>query len=176
MEKNPFNDIKAIQRKANATGPAARESLPESPVPDAKLAAFARNRRWLPGVIAVALAFVLGFVPMWFQAGRYAGERDAARREWKLVQLESMVAAAAVDARRGDYESARQAGSQFFTALRLELDAGPDSTLSLTQKNALKPLLAHRDDFITLLARSDPASAEWLTDVYLFCRRWLRGG
>ncbi len=34
-------------------------------------------------------------------------------------------------------------------------------------------MLARRDDAITLLARSDPASADLLSDLYVSCRKAL---
>lgn len=136
----------------------------------------ADRRRWLSGVIVIALVFGLGFVPVWLKAGRNATERDSARREVKLLQFESVAAAAALDARRGEYETARQSASWFFTALSGEIDLGSKSSLSLAQQATLKPLLARRDDLITLIARSDPASAERLSEIYLACRQALRGG
>lgn len=136
----------------------------------------APSGRWLFRVIVITLAFGLGFVPVWLKAGRHADERDMARREVRLLQFESVAAAAALDARRGEYEPARQSASWFFTALSGEIDMGPQSSLNVAQQTALKPLLARRDDLITLLARSDPASAERLTEIYLACRQALRGG
>lgn len=173
MEQNPFNDVKET-RPAPATK--APSKPPEKPAPIEAPAKPAPSRRWLAVLITVVLAFGLGFVPMWLKAGRHGSERDAARHEVKRLQLEGLVAAAAVDARRGEYEPARQAASQFFTALGAELDLAQNSSLSVAQQGALKPLLTQRDGLITLLARSDPASAERLTEVYLACRKALRGG
>lgn len=113
---------------------------------------------------------------MWLKANRHANERDVARRDLQLSRLELLAAEAAIDARRGEYESARQATSQFFTALRGELDSGKRSSLRPAQRDAIKPLLEQRDSLITLLARSDPASAERLAELYLACRQALRGG
>ncbi|HLM56185.1 MAG TPA: hypothetical protein VK422_08630 [Pyrinomonadaceae bacterium] len=73
-------------------------------------------------------------------------------------------------ARRGEYETARQTASDFFTALRTELDADDDSPFSPRQREAAGPLLDRRDAIITLLARSDPASAERLSDLYVSYR------
>lgn len=173
MEPNPFNDVKEIRPATDgAAAPESSRKLVQEKGPEQPVL----QRRWLVGLVVVVLIFLTGFVPMWLKAGRLASERDAARSEVKLLQLESVAAAAAVDARRGEYESARQSASWFFTALRAELDVGPRSSLSQAQQNSLKPLLAHRDSLITLLARSDPAAAERLTEVYLKCRQSLRGG
>lgn len=169
MEPNEFNEVKKARPETGAAQlepPDKRETSQE----------MAHSRCWWVGVIAVALAFGLGLVPMWLKAGRHASERDSAQRQVRLLQFEVWAAAAAGDARRGEYELARQAASQFFTELREEFDLGPGSPLSLAQQDALKPLLTQRDNLITLLARNDPASGERLTEVYLACRKSLRGG
>jgi hypothetical protein len=98
--------------------------------------------------LGIALVvFLLGLVPMWLKA-----------RE------------AVIDARRGEYETARQTASDFFTTLRSELDAGSESPLNPRQREAAAPLLNQRDPIITLLARGDPASAERLSDLYVSYR------
>src|SRR5687768_7118061 len=107
---------------------------------------------------AVALVvFLLGFVPMWIRGRSCASSLAQAEQRLTLAQMRIGVSSAAVDARRGDYEPARQAASQFFTSLRAEADKGDQSALTVAQRNAVQPLFAQRDDLITLLARSDPA-------------------
>jgi hypothetical protein len=121
--------------------------------------------------LAVALVvFLLGFAPMWMKASEARSQRDAARRELRLSRTQAALASAAIDARRGEYETARQTASDFFTTLRSELDAGDDSPLNARQRDSVAPLLRRRDEIITLLARSDPASAERLSDLYVSYR------
>jgi hypothetical protein len=80
---------------------------------------------------------------------------------------------AAVDARRADYEPARVEASAFFTAARFEVDQRDKSALTQQQRDGLAPLLAPRDELITLLARSDPASADKLASLYGSVRKVL---
>lgn len=135
----------------------------------------ARNEAGLPllrrvGIYAVVLlvGFLLGLVPMWLSARSRAAERDAAQRDLRLCRLERNLLAAAVESRRGEYERARLAASNFFTSLREQVDvAGEQSDLNATQKESLRPLLNQRDDLITLLARSDPAAADRLAEMYM---------
>jgi hypothetical protein len=75
-----------------------------------------------------------------------------------------------VDAQRGDYESARQAASDFFTALREVANRGADAGLTPAQQNGLEALFTDRDEIISLLARSDPAAAQRLSDLYVSFR------
>ncbi len=122
------------------------------------------------------VVFLLGFVPMWLTARGRASERDAARRELRLSEVRNGLASATIDARRGEYEPARQATSEFYTALRNQLDAaGGDSDLTPAQRESLRPLLDQRDNLVTLLARGDPASADRLSNLYLSYRKGMGG-
>ena len=116
----------------------------------------------------VVVAFLLGLVPMGIKAWSRARERDAAQRQLRLCTLQLTLASAAVSARAGNYEPARQATSEFFTALHNQLEpSNGSSDLTASQRESVKPLLNERDNLITLLARGDPASADRLSDLYL---------
>lgn len=128
------------------------------------------NRR--VGVLAVLLlaAFLIGFIPMWLKAREGASRLAGVERELKIAQMQNTLASAVIDARRGDYEWARQAASQFFAALRVESDLGSNSALTQTQREGLHSLFTGRDDLITLLSRGDPAAADRLSDLYVAYR------
>lgn len=119
------------------------------------------------GVYAIILGigFLLGLVPMWLKARERAKELETTRVELRRSQMRSALSAAALDARRGEYEPARRAMSDFFTGLSSEVDRGEDSALDQVQRDAVRPLLVQRDEIITLLARSDPAAADRLADL-----------
>ena len=130
----------------------------------------ARVQRFATYVTVAFVAFLLGFVPMWLAARTRAKEGNATEQALRLARIENAVAAAAIQARLGNYESARNAASTYYTSLRDELDrAGSDFAAS--QHDALRALLAERDQIITLLARSDPAAAERLANTYVSYRR-----
>jgi len=112
---------------------------------------------------------------MWLKARGCADEMAAAQRELSLARMQNILASAAIDARRGDYEPARQAASNFFTSLRVEADKATGSLLTDSQKQNIQPLFAGRDEVITLLARSDPASADRLSDLYAAYRKVMGG-
>jgi len=128
------------------------------------------KRAALYAMIAVGF-FLLGLVPMWLKGRQYIGEREAAQQELRLVRMDSVLAAAAIFADRGDYEPARQLASDFFTSLRSQIDRGGSSDLSPAQVEQVKFLLNNRDDIITLLARGDPAAANRLSDMYVAYRK-----
>jgi len=135
----------------------------------------ARTTHWMQRVIRQAalllVAFLLGFVPMWWKSRVSSTSLSEAGRQLSLASLQNTLASAVIDARRGDYESARQAASSFFTSLRAEIDRGGASTLSPAQREGGLPLLTRRDEIITLLARSDPVAAEQLSDLYVAYRK-----
>lgn len=121
------------------------------------------------------VVFLIGFVPMWLKARQCAGSLADAEHQLSLARMQNNLASAVIDARRGDYEPARQAASQFFTSLRAEVDKGDASALTQTQKGGLQPLFTGRDEIITLLSRSDPASADRLSDLYVSYRKIMTG-
>lgn len=124
------------------------------------------------GIFAGVLfaAFLLGLIPMWLSAREAAAQRDVAQERLRLSQLQNRLATSVIDARRGEYEPARQAASDFFTDLRTEIDRSR-SSLSSQQREAVLPMLSQRDELITLLARNDPAAVDRLSDLYVVYRQ-----
>jgi hypothetical protein len=128
---------------------------------------------------------------MWVQSRESAGRATESTRQAGIVQAETALASAladqeltlatiqntlassAIDAQRGDYESARQAASDFFVALGNEVDKVSDSSLSQTQKGEMEALFTQRDDTISLLARNDPAVSARMATLYVSFREIL---
>lgn len=132
------------------------------------------KRIGLYAVLAIAI-FLLGAVPMWMRSRDNAMQRDAAQRQLQLSETQNRLSSAVIDARRGEYELARQTTSDFFTELRQQIDTPLNQKiLTQSQRNSLLPLLKDRDDLITLLARSDPAAADRLTTLYVNYRNAMR--
>ena len=129
------------------------------------------------GIYAAVLlvVFLLGIIPMWLKQRQCASRLAETQQKLDRSQIQNHLASAVIDARRGDYEPARQAASQFFTSLRAETDKSAASTLTEAQRAGLQPLFAGRDEIITLLARSDPASADRLSDLYVSYRKIMNG-
>lgn len=125
-----------------------------------------RGRRLMIYAAVLLVVFLAGLVPMWWKSRTYKSERDAAQASLRLSNLQNSLANAAIDARRGEYEHARQAASDFFTNLGREIERGRDSVFNEAQRAGLRTMFDARDETITLLARSDPASADRLLDLY----------
>jgi len=124
---------------------------------------------WRRVMLYVALClgfFLLGFLPPWLKARDAAEQRDAAQREVRLSRLQNTLSSAVVDAQRGEFETARQTSSDFYTNLRRQIDRGSESPFTAGQREMLKPVLSQRDEIITLLARSDAAAADRLFALY----------
>jgi hypothetical protein len=124
--------------------------------------------------VGLIVGFLLGFIPMWLTARGRAQQLAVAQQELRLARMENTLASAAIYGRRGDYEPARQSASDFFTALQAETGQENGSALTQAQRESIKPLFAQRDDIITLLARSDPASADRLSDLYVLYRQTVK--
>jgi biopolymer transport protein ExbB/TolQ len=145
-------------------------------------------RRLVTYAVLLLIGFMLGFVPMWVKSRdsasslvQAASRADLTRtqntlasavvaQQLELAKMQNALASAAIDARRGDYESARQSASSFFTSLQAEASKGVDSSLSQAQKSRVEPLFTRRDEIISLLARNDPAAAGQLSDLYVSFR------
>ncbi len=67
-----------------------------------------------------------------------------------------------------------QSTGDFFTAVQAEINKGADSAFSPAQSEGIRLLLTQRDELITLLARSDPAAAGRLGDLYNDYREVVR--
>ncbi len=116
------------------------------------------------GAIAL-VAFLLGFLPMWLSARTHEKERDAAIKTLRPSVLQNTLATAAINARRGEFEQARQQTSDFYTDLRAEIES-ETSAFNVEQIKTAQPILAQRDETITQLARNDAAAVDRLTDLY----------
>lgn len=117
--------------------------------------------------LGVALiAFLLGLLPMWWSKRSVANELETTKRELKRQQIENSLSAAAVYARRGEYEPARQNASSFYTEMQGEVNSTDPKTLTALERTQVPALLSGRDEIITLLSRGDPASADRVSDVY----------
>jgi hypothetical protein len=130
-----------------------------------------RIRGFILVVALLLIAFLGGFIWMGLKFRACSSSISQAQSQLSLAKMQNSLGSAAIDARRGDYELARQAASDFFTFLRAETSKGVDSALSQAQKDAAQPLFAQRDQIITLLARGDVASADMLSDLYVAYRK-----
>ena len=127
----------------------------------------AASKRWLIWPALVVLAFLLGLLPMWYSRYNLSQEFDKTKVELGRQRLLNSLSAGAVYARRGEYETARQYASKFYTDVQAEMDNAESKTLSATERTQVLPLLMSRDEIITLLSRADPASAERLSNLYI---------
>ncbi len=156
---------------------------------------FATPMPWMLRVVTYAIAllvgFGIGFVPMWVMSRQSAsilaeatgraelvGAQNTraaavAAHQIEMARMQNTLASAAIDAQRGDYESARQGVSDFYTALREQANKGDASGLSQTQRDAVESVFVRRDETISLLARSDPAAKERLSDLYMSFREFI---
>ena len=132
-------------------------------------------RRYLIYAAVLVIVFLLGLIPMWLKARTANSSLTEAEHQLALCKMQNDLASAVIDARRGDYEPARQALSRFFTSLSADTNKGDSSNYTEAQRNSMQPLFARRDELITLLARNDPASADSLSDLFVAYRKIVNG-
>lgn len=132
-------------------------------------------RRYLIYAAILVIVFLLGLIPMWLKARTANNSLTEAEHQLALCKMHGDLASAVIDARRGDYEPARQALSKFFTSLRADTDKGDSSNYTAAQRNSMQSLFGGRDELITLLARNDPASADRLSDLFVAYRKIVNG-
>lgn len=124
-------------------------------------------RRWLIFAILILIAFLAGLLPMAWKYMGTSGELREANAKVARTQLENTLASAALYARRGEYETARQNASKFYTDAKAIIDSSSTEVLSKNEKTVISDMLVGRDDIITLLSRGDPASADRLSELYV---------
>ena len=132
-------------------------------------------QRYLIYAAVLVIVFLLGLIPMWLKARTANSSLTEAEHQLALCKMQNDLASAVIDARRGDYEPARQALSRFFTSLSADTNKGDSSNYTEAQRNSMQPLFARRDELITLLARNDPASADRLSDLFVAYRKVVNG-
>ena len=99
-------------------------------------------RRVIIYAALLLVGFLFGFVPMWLKSRECSGSLSQAEHQVSIGRIENGLASAAIDARRGAYEPARQSASNFYTSLRAEIDRGNDSAFSQAQREGLQPAFA----------------------------------
>ena len=124
-------------------------------------------QKWLIRIGLLLLAFLLGFVPMWISNRQLSADLATREKELHRSRVQNALTAATIYARRGEYETARQNTSTFFTDVRSEMDEGDAGILNEQERIGLNRVMAERDEIITLLSRNDPAAAERLSNAFV---------
>ncbi len=122
------------------------------------------------GILAVLLlvAFLVGLIPQAMQKWEVQEELAVSQKHLRQAEIKGLLTTAIVEAKRGEYEPARQDTSNFFTRLDVEQKAAETERFLKTDEiPKLASIFAERDAIITMLAQRDPASVDRLTNVYI---------
>jgi hypothetical protein len=109
---------------------------------------------WLWGLLAVVLAFFIGFFWQFYQATTVRATLTATEHELVVERLRVQLANAAIAAQSGRYEAARREMSDFFNRVHTQRALLPRELRTVAEE-----FLAMRDDVITGLSRSNPEYA-----------------
>jgi hypothetical protein len=103
------------------------------------------------GLLAVVIAFSIGFLWQFYRATTVRAALSATEQELVLERMRVQLASAALAAQGGRYEDARSEMSSFFDRVQTQRWALPDPLRVVTDE-----FLAMRDDVITGLSRANP--------------------
>jgi len=109
------------------------------------------------GLLAVVLAFFIGFFWQFYQATTVRQTLAETERELVVERLRVQLANAAIAAQGGRYEVARREMSDFYNRAQTQRWALPDRLRTVTDE-----FFAMRDDVITGLSRANPEYADVL--------------
>ena len=115
----------------------------------------------LSAVITTMAAFLIGFGWQYSRAHQLENQLETTTADLTFKRLEAKLAAATIEADRGNYEIARQLASEFFTGLQGQLPQVPED-----KQQELSVIASHRDAVITAASRSDPQSGSLLAQLY----------
>ncbi|MEO5859903.1 MAG: hypothetical protein ABIR33_13250 [Pyrinomonadaceae bacterium] len=125
------------------------------------------TQKWVIRIGLLLVAFLLGFVPMWISNRQLTADMASREKQLQRSRVQNALTAATIYARRGEYETARQSTSTFFTEIRTEMDKGDAGILNEQERIGLSRVMAERDEVITLLSRNDPAAADRLANMFV---------
>lgn len=129
-------------------------SQPEAPRGPAESGRKRPGRGMMWGLLAVVLAFLIGFFWQFYEATTVRDDLAATQQELRVERLRVQLAQAALAAQAADFEEARQQMSSFFTSLQESRGMVPPQIDSVADE-----FLAKRDQVITGLSRSNPEFA-----------------
>jgi hypothetical protein len=109
------------------------------------------------GLLAVVIAFLIGFFWQFYQATTVRATLAATEQELVLERMRVQLTGAALAAQGGRYEEARTEMSSFFNRIQTQRWALPDRLRTVADE-----FLAMRDDIITGLSRANPDTAATL--------------
>jgi hypothetical protein len=104
-------------------------------------------------LIAVGLAFGVGFGWQYLEASKLRRQLQAAQEQSQVQGLETTLTDVAIATLFGSYEEARTGASAFFTDLQTHV-----SNLGSEAPPQFESILGRRDQLITALSRSEPGA------------------
>jgi hypothetical protein len=114
-------------------------------------------------VLVLAMVFLLGYVPSYWNARSAEKERARLEQQLSLVRLHSQLGMASFEVNRNNYFNAADYSNKFFSGLRTAINSVGDAAL----KEKLQAVSANRDKITAHLAKADPAVKETIAQMYV---------
>jgi len=125
------------------------------------------KNRLLIEAIAVAVAFLAGFLPQYIKAKRIEGDQHALQQANVNAGLRDLAGLCYVQANQKNYGLAAATAARFFDRARELANQAADSPA----RKALEDLMSTRDKITAELAKGDPGAIGDLQDVFTRTRR-----
>jgi hypothetical protein len=119
-------------------------------------------RKLAIGAGALALAFLLGYIPSSLSSSSAQQQNVELQRKLRLADLGGQLAMASYEANRNNYANATQFSSQFFNGLPAAIADSKDEAL----KQKLQAMLGRKDEIASNPAQVDQTVKEKLTQMY----------
>jgi len=119
-------------------------------------------RKLAIGAGALALAFLLGYIPSSLSSSSAQQQNAELQRKLRVADLGGQLAMASYEANRNNYANATQFSSQFFNGLPAAIVDTKDDAL----KQKLQAMLGRKDEIASNPAQVDPTMKEKLTQMY----------
>jgi hypothetical protein len=114
------------------------------------------------GALALAGAFLLGYVPATLSARAARAEVDRLTHKLALAALQVQLGAMSYEVNRNNYGLASQLTTPFFDAVRAAIASPADHDVT----QVLEAVLARRDEITSDLARANPGVKPKIADLY----------
>jgi hypothetical protein len=122
--------------------------------------------KFIAGLLALVIAFAVGFMPQYVQKRRLQSELTVCSENVGMSELRDLAGMMLIEVLRLNYGTARDYSTQYFTKLMERSDSVEDAA----SKASMQELLSKRDAITTSLAKADPASATEVQTLFVQTR------
>jgi hypothetical protein len=115
----------------------------------------------IAGIVAVALAYLVGFVPQYRRASQLQIELETLERDARLSRARDLASLTYLEVTKKNFGTAAQSATELFNSLREAMGQTQDAGL----RTELEAIGSQRDAVVAGLAKADPAVEPIVRDI-----------